>query len=63
MAAGDVTATYLGRGLVGSAAFLALITGQNVGAQALSSTTKSIEIVPTGVPGEHAVYLLTRSAA
>jgi hypothetical protein len=62
MAAGDVTATYLGRGKVGTAAFLALITGQNVGAQAKSATTKDIIIVSTGVPGEHAAYLLTRAA-
>lgn len=62
MAAGDVTATLLGTADITSAAFLALMTGQNVGAQAAGSMTKEIVVVPHG-NRQASVVLLTRSAA
>lgn len=62
MATGDITCTYIGRGLVGTAAFTALLTGMNVGGANEGASTATIYILPTGAMGEFCIYKLARSA-
>lgn len=61
MATGDITATYLGTGDMTSAAFLALITGANVGGATAGAETATIHIVPHGNK-QASVYKLARAA-
>jgi len=62
MATGDITGSYVGRGLVGTSAFTALLTGMNVGAATNATETATIFILPTGAPGEFCIYKIARAA-
>ena len=62
MATGDITATYVGVGKVGTAAFTALLTGMNVGGANEGASTATIYIIPTGALGEFSIYKLARAA-
>ena len=61
MATGDITATNLGVGWIGTTAFLALITGANVGAVTAGTETSTIHIVSHG-NGQASVIKLARAA-
>lgn len=62
MATGDVTATFVGRSNMSGGAIAALMTGQNLGAATVATSTANFEFVYSANGMEVLIFKVARAA-